>query len=133
MKKTKIFIPIFNVDLYLLIGNKCSIAQYIQDSHAKVMEIAATYTAGECVYSLEDDAEEFLYIALYEDFDYTNSISLIHEVLHAAFKICKFRGVTLDEEILCYLQGFILEKIFKCLNVELTVVTNHQPTQVDEP
>lgn len=132
MKKVKIFIPIFNVDLYLLIGNKCRIAQYIQDAHARVMEIAGTYTGGECIYSLENDSEEFLYIVIYDDFDYTNCISLIHEALHTAFKVCKFRGIEQDEEILCYLQGYILEKIFKCLNVELTVVTNHQPILEDE-
>lgn len=133
MKKLNIQIPIFNVDLKVLIGSKCAIAQYIQDATASITEIACPDTGAECISNNFNQTDEFLYITLYDEYDIkTTSFNIIHESLHAAFKVCKYRGITPDEEILCYLQGFILEKLFKCLNVELTEVTNHLPTQEGE-
>lgn len=133
MKKLNIRIPIFNIDLKVLIGSKCTITQYIQDATASITEIAYPDTGAECISSNFNQTDEFLYIALYDEYDVkTTSFNIIHESLHAAFKVCKYRGIEPDEEILCYLQGFILEKLFKCLNVELMEVTNHLPTQGDE-
>ena len=131
-KAREFTVPILNVKVSILIGSPLSVESYLQDVHNKVFGHSAPNVVAETFYSTEWDADEFLYIALYDDIDVKDSAyNVIHECLHAAHKICTFRGVELDEEFLCYLQGFLINKVFECLNAELMVVTNHQLTAED--
>ena len=131
-KAREFTVPILNVKVSILIGSPLSVESYLQDVHNKVFGHSAPNVVAETFYSTESDADEFLYIALYDDTDIKDSAyNVIHECLHAAHKICTFRGVELDEEFLCYLQGFLINKVFECLNAELMVVTNHQLTAED--
>lgn len=131
-KAREFVVPIFNVKVSILIGSPQSVENYLQDVHNKVFGHSAPNVVAETFYSDESDVDEYLYIALYDDTDVKDSAyNVIHECLHAAHKICIFRGIGLDEEVLCYLQGFLVNKVFECLNAELTVVTNHQLTVED--
>ena len=129
-KAREFTVPILNVKVSILIGSSLSVESYLQDVHNKVFGHSAPNVVAETFYSTESDADEFLYIALYDDIK-DSAYNVIHECLHAAHKICTFRGVELDEEFLCYLQGFLINKVFECLNAELMVVTNHQLTAED--
>lgn len=129
-KAREFTVPILNVKVSILIGSSLSVESYLQDVHNKVFGHSAPNVVAETFYSTELDADEFLYIALYDDIK-DSAYNVIHECLHAAHKICTFRGVELDEEFLCYLQGFLINKVFECLNAELMVVTNHQLTAED--
>lgn len=135
IQKAKEFtVPILDVKISILIGSKLSIESYLQDVHNRVFGRTASNTVAETFYSDESDIDEYVYIALYDDTEIKDSAyNVIHECLHAAHKVCILRGVELDEEFLCYLQGFLINKVFECLNAELTVVTNRQSTVEDTP
>lgn len=135
IQKAKEFtVPILDVKISILIGSKLSIEGYLQDVHNRVFGRTASNTVAETFYSDESDVDEYVYIALYDDTEIKDSAyNVIHECLHAAHKVCTLRGVELDEEFLCYLQGFLINKVFECLNAELTVVTNRQSTVEDTP
>lgn len=135
IQKAKEFtVPILDVKISILIGSKLSIEGYLQDVHNRVFGHTASNTVAETFYSDESDVDEYVYIALYDDTEIKDSAyNVIHECLHAAHKVCTLRGVELDEEFLCYLQGFLINKVFECLNAELMVVTNRQSTVEDTP
>lgn len=135
MQKAKEFtVPILDVKISILIGSKPSIENYLQDVHNRVFGHSASNVVAETFYSDESDVDEYVYIALYDDTEIEDSAyNIIHECLHAAHKVCTLRGVELDEELLCYLQGFLINKVFECLNAELTVVINRQSTAEDTP
>lgn len=135
IQKAKEFtVPILDVKISILIGSKLSIEGYLQDVHNRVFERTTSNAVAETFYSDESDVDEYVYIALYDDTEIKDSAyNVIHECLHAAHKVCTLRGVELDEEFLCYLQGFLINKVFECLNAELMVVTNRQSTVEDTP
>ena len=135
IQKAKEFtVPILDVKISILIGSKLSIEGYLQDVHNRVFGRTTSNAVAETFYSDESDVDEYVYIALYDDTEIKDSAyNVIHECLHAAHKVCTLRGVELDEEFLCYLQGFLINKVFECLNAELMVVTNRQSTVGDTP
>lgn len=133
LKRVKsIIIPIIDVEVFVIIGDPKSVETYIQDLHHQRFEISSPNVVAETFYSDDSDADEYLYIALYDITDIKDSAyNIIHECLHAAHKALDFRGISHDEELLCYLQGFLIDKVLECLNAELMVVTNHLPTVED--
>lgn len=135
IQKAKEFtVPILNVKVSILIGSPLSVESYLQDVHNRVFGHTASNAIAETFYSDESDVDEYVYIALYDDAEIKDSAyNVIHECLHAAHKVCALRGVELDEEFLCYLQGFLINKVFECLNAELMVATNRQSTVEDTP
>lgn len=129
LKKVKsILIPIIDVEVSVIMGDPKSVELYIQDLHHQRFENSSPNVVAETFYSDDSDAEEYLYIALYDITDLKDSANnIIHECLHAAHRALDFRGISHDEELLCYLQGFLIDKVLECLNAELMVVTNHHP------
>lgn len=135
LRRTNSFlIPIINVEMSVLIGDPVSVETYLQDLHHLQFGTTSPNVVAETFYSDDSDAEEYLYIALYDITDLKDSANnIIHECLHAAHKALDFRGISHDEELLCYLQGFLIEKVLECLSAELTVVINHHPIAEDTP
>ena len=133
-KVNSFLIPIINVEVSILIGDPVTIENYLQDLHHRRFESRSPNVVVETFYSDDSDAEEYLHIALYDTIDIEDSASsIIHECLHAAHKALNFRGISCDEELLCYLQGFLIEKVLECLSAELTVVINRHQIAEDIP
>lgn len=134
LQKIKVIqIPIINVKCAIILGDQRSVESYLQDVCYRKFESGPTNAIAETFFSDLDDVNEYIYIALYNPKLEEVAYDIIHECLHAAHKALEFRGISHDEELLCYLQGFLIEKVLECLNAELTVVLNPLPIAEDIP
>ena len=134
LQKIKIIqIPIIDVKCAVILGDQKSVESYLQDVCYRRFESGPPNAIAETFYSDSEDVTEYIYIALYNSDLQNAAYDIIHECLHAAHKALEFRGISHDEELLCYLQGFLIEKVLECLNAELTVVLNPLPIAEDIP
>lgn len=124
MKSFEIEIPIFHHVITVLVGTKEDVMKEVVSLSGYTYNMPSDNTAMETYCSGDHDVYEYIIIACYDELlTQEKIIQLVHEILHVSWNVCKHRGLTIDDEILCYLQGYVLNECLKCMNVELTVVT----------
>ena len=109
LKEKVLFIPIFDRVLTVIIGDFGSLSSYMKTTHN--IDLAPCLGAYACV----DDCHYLLLTS-----NATLAV-LLHELSHATFGIIDRIGADpSDQELFCYLQGFLIQQVLTLIDSDLT-------------
>ncbi len=112
MKITTIELPIYNIDIILIIADDWSLVKKKYDLDLDPEDL------GTCAITLlyPGDKNTISEVYLLMRPEYLDYNTLCHELLHIVFCVCDLKSIKADinnEEPLTYLQGYIGEKLFE--------------------
>lgn len=107
MKRWALNIPIFDVEIEIVLGDEISkIAKYVEDAYDNYIEyipgtVAVTYdiSDGPIIIGLTSNDQWYM----------------LHECLHAVHKIFNRKGIQ-DEETFCYLGEWLYREVYTIVN-----------------
>lgn len=119
-KKKKILeyhflVPIFNQEIKIIVASNKNLQTFLDNKNVAFDKIE---DADAACFSMDQ------YLCIW--FEPNTKIDIIvHESAHATFTLMRSRGVNIeDEEMFCYLQEFIINRILKCLKLTSLTVTD---------
>lgn len=112
MKITTIELPIYNVDIVIIISTEWQVVKKKYDLDMDADDL------GTCAMTLmypgdKNNVSEIYLVLRPEYLDYN---TILHELLHVVFCVCDLKSIKADvnnDEPLTYLQGYIGEKLFE--------------------